>query len=357
MADGRIVGQHDVEDGDENQEEGEDAQEGRKGQVRDEVPRVVVAELLHDPEYQGGGAESLLRGIDPSHGLLNRLHPYPSRRFVLSYPKLPCPQPPVTRRTPHSSASVVAGVEGVHPLVDDRPLQGQPGQPVLPCPSALRPWARPVPSWACVEGKLVPHLARPDHPVQPGVGHDHDAQPRVGIEAGENPVGAGREDVRHQGRGTGGVRLVMPPKVADGPLATVRGPVGALRGRGAVHPPGPMPLAICARRVRHIPHPRRKAYARKQQLQPIEQKVEGGIELQNVLQYDAHAAVVPRQQQVDEGEGVTGTTVAGENENRIDPRRVRSRRMTLRRRPQSPRIAGPRPAPGRVPTPAVSDSP
>ena len=99
-----------------------------------------------------------------------------------------------------------------------------------------------------LEGELGPHTWSPDHPVQPGVSHDHHAEPRVGIEAGEDSVGAGWEDVGHQGRRTSRVRFVMPPEVADGPLVTVRGPVGAL-GEEEQGIPRAHPLAICARRA------------------------------------------------------------------------------------------------------------
>ena len=152
MADGRIVGQHDVEHGDENQEEREDAQEGRKGQVCDKIPRVVVAELLHDPEYQGGGAESLLRGIDPSHGLLNRLHPYPSRRFVLSYPKLPASNLRLRDGAPCVRLSC-RHRRGTRPPTRRRPPTPGSARPAGPPGlSARRPWARPGPSWAWSRG-------------------------------------------------------------------------------------------------------------------------------------------------------------------------------------------------------------
>ena len=69
-----VVGQHDIEDGYQEEQEGKNAQEGRKGQVGDQSSRVIVAKFLHDAEDQGGGTEALLGDVDATQYLFEWIH-------------------------------------------------------------------------------------------------------------------------------------------------------------------------------------------------------------------------------------------------------------------------------------------
>jgi len=58
------MGKHEVEDRDEHEQQREHRDEGGVGEVGDERPGVVVAELLHDAEDEGRGSEALLGRVD-----------------------------------------------------------------------------------------------------------------------------------------------------------------------------------------------------------------------------------------------------------------------------------------------------
>ena len=49
----------------------------------------------------------------------------------------------------------------------------------------------------------------------------------------------------------------------------------------------------------------------------IQEDVDEGVQLEDVLEDDAHAPVVPGQEEMDQGKGVTRTPVTGQNENWI----------------------------------------
>ena len=234
-----------------------------------------------------------------------------------------------------------AGMKRVHPLVDDCPLQRQPGQPVFRHRSAPRPWARRARSSGCRSGSCSHTWRARTIRSNPAWATTTTPSAGIGIEAGEDPVGAGREHVGHQRRRTSGIGFLMTPQTADGPLAAVRGPVGSFgeeeqgvaRSETARH---------LRQTLRHHRARRRSGRRGSSNRRRLRRRSRAGSSCRMSFNTMRTLAVVPRQQEMDQGEGVARTTVAGQNEHRIHVRQARSCRTystTTTSKPRNRRAA------------------